>query len=117
MYDPTLSHLANLVPKVRTPATYLVIAARNAGVPLIITSSRRTTWEQVRLYLAGRTRTLNSAHLRGEAFDIDVVGWQRDAIPTPFWDAVGEYGEGLGLAWGGRFKSIYDPGHFELRSA
>jgi peptidoglycan L-alanyl-D-glutamate endopeptidase CwlK len=28
---------------------------------------------------------------------------------------AGEIGEDLGLTWGGRFKSIFDPGHLELK--
>jgi len=114
MYDPTLAHLANLAPKIRTPATYLIIAARNVGIPLIVSSSRRSVWEQTKLVLSGRSRTLNSAHLRGQAFDVDVVGWKREALPTAFLSSLGEYGEGLGLTWGGRFRTLYDPGHFEL---
>jgi len=114
MYDPTMGHLAALAPRPRLEATYLVIAAREAGIPLIITSSRRSQWEQFKLVISGRSRTLNSAHLRGQAFDVDVAGWRRDALPEAFWASLGEYAEALGLTWGGRFKTFYDPGHFEL---
>ncbi|MDZ7647977.1 MAG: M15 family metallopeptidase [Cytophagales bacterium] len=29
------------------------------------------------------------------------------------WRKVGAVGEQLGLRWGGRWKELYDPGHFE----
>lgn len=108
--DPTPGHLAQLDQKTRLLATYLVIAARRAGVPLIITSSRRTRLEQLGHLLAGRSKTLNSAHLYGRAFDVDVAGWSRSAVPRVFWDALGPYAEGLGLKWP---IPSWDPGHFE----
>jgi uncharacterized protein YcbK (DUF882 family) len=105
--------LAQLEPRTRDLAIQLVNAARDVGVPLIITSSRRSVEEQRRLVEAGRSRTMNSAHLRGEAFDVDVMGLRRDDIPRWWFSALGAYGESLGLVWGGRW-SFYDPGHFEL---
>lgn len=112
--DPTLDHLPQLTPECRDLAVQLVNAARQAGVPLVITSSRRSVQEQQRLVQAGRSQTLNSAHLRGEAFDVDVLGLSRDQVPRWFWDALGPYGEALGLRWGGRWRTLYDPGHFEV---
>ncbi|HEX2980676.1 MAG TPA: M15 family metallopeptidase, partial [Anaerolineaceae bacterium] len=105
MFDPTESHLSGLEPRTRLLATYLIIAARQSGIPLIITSSKRGFWEQARLVASGASKTLNSKHLRGQAFDVDVMGWSRDALPKTFWEAVGSYGEYLGLKWGGRWKT------------
>jgi hypothetical protein len=110
VYDPTHTHLAQLDPRTRILATYLVIAARDAGVPLIITSSRRSQWEQIKLVMAGRSRTLNSRHLTGKAFDVDVAGWDRNAVPRVFWDTLGPYAEKLGLKWP---LPDWDPAHFE----
>lgn len=111
--DPTLKHLPQLTAETRDRAVQLVNAARQVGVPLIITSSRRSMEEQQRLVQAGLSRTLNSAHLRGEAFDVDVMGLKRDDIPRWWLSALGSYGESLGLIWGGRW-AFYDGGHFEL---
>lgn len=111
--DPTLEHLPQLTAETRDRAVQLINAARDVGVPLIITSSRRSVEEQRRLVEAGRSRTMQSAHLRGEAFDVDVMGLKRDDIPRWWFSALGAYGESLGLIWGGRW-SFYDPGHFEL---
>ena len=112
--DPTPGHLEQLTPETAELAVQLVNAARQVGVPLIITSSRRSQDEQRRLVQAGRSQTMNSAHLRGEAFDVDVMGVSRDQVPRWWWDSLGPYGEALGLRWGGRWRSLYDPGHFEL---
>lgn len=113
MYDPTLANLYTLEPNTRNAAFYLVNAFRQAGVPVIITSARRSYAEQLRHYFAGRSRTLTSRHLSGRAFDVDVAGWNRADIPASFWGVIGPYGEALGLKWGGRWKDPYDPGHFE----
>lgn len=114
MIDPTPGHLEALTPECAELAVHLVNAARWSGIPLIVTSSRRSVDEQRRLVLAGRSRTLNSAHLRGEAFDVDVAGLGRDFVPGWVWEALGPYGEALGLVWGGRWRSPFDPGHFEV---
>lgn len=56
---------------------------------------------------------MQSKHLSGQAFDVDVVGWSRDALPRWWWLALGQYAERLGLRWGGRWTTFYDAGHFE----
>ncbi len=114
MYDPTESNLDTLEPWTRNAAEWLIWATRTAGYPVIISSARRSKDEQARLVAAGRSRTLSSKHLKGQAFDIDISGMGRDQVPRWFWDLIGPWAEtNLGLRWGGRFSSIYDPGHFE----
>jgi len=112
--DPTPGHLRQLQPATAARARDLVNAARAAGWPLWISSGRRSETEQRRHVAAGRSRTLSSRHLTGRAFDVDVLGLGRDEIPKEFFDALGAYGEALGLKWGGRWRDPYDPGHFEL---
>lgn len=113
--DPTLGQIATLSPAARTRAYWLVWAARTAGYPVVITSARRTLLEQQRLVALGRSRTTASKHLTGDAFDIDWYGFSRDAIPEWFWQQIGPWAElNLGLRWGGRWNSPYDPGHFEI---
>lgn len=112
--DNTISLIRGLSPRLQGIASILVYVFRANGVPLKITSGRRTFSQQKRLVEAGRSRTLNSRHLSGLAFDVDIEGWNRDDIPRAFWPIIGEVGEYLGLTWGGRWKNPYDPGHFEL---
>lgn len=49
------------------------------------------------------------------AFDLDVMGMDRDRIPSWWWPIIGNYAEQtLKLKWGGRWTNPYDPGHFEI---
>lgn len=115
MADPTLSRLGTLTPEAAAAAFFLVWAARSAGYPVVVTSGRRTEAEQARLVRIGASRTMRSKHLTGEAFDIDWWGWDRNDIPSWFWNLIGPWAEReLGLRWGGRWSDPYDPGHFEL---
>lgn len=112
--DPTESHLRQLEPNTQLAAWWLVSVVRQAGYPLIITSSRRTLAEQQRLLEQGRSKTLRSAHLSGQAFDVDLYGMDRNTVPRWFWDMLGPWAEdNLGLVWGGSWRSFYDPGHFQ----
>lgn len=111
--DQTMRHIERLSPDIQLAAWYLVYLVRSAGVPLQITSTLRTREEQAALVRAGRSRTLRSKHLTGQAFDVDIHGWGRDQVPLWIWEELGWLGEYLGLAWGGRFSSLKDYGHFE----
>lgn len=111
--DPTYAKLAELEQATQDRAIDLVTLARNAGLPLIITSAKRTRAQQLALVRAGRSRTLTSAHLSGRAFDVDLYGVNRDRVPKQVWDWLGPRGEQFGLTWGGRWKSFVDVGHFE----
>jgi uncharacterized protein YcbK (DUF882 family) len=111
MYDPTPANVDSLEPGTRLRCIYLVNAARSAGVPLLVTSARRSYSEQVALVWQGKSKTFNSKHLQGRAFDVDVAGWDRDALPDSFWSVLWQYAEGLGLKV--PLKS-WDKGHFEL---
>ncbi len=94
------------------------LLCRQEGIPIRITSQRRSGDEQRRLYAQGRTEpgpivtwTLNSKHTSGEAFDATIVGAPEYEDDPDAWEVLGELGEDLGLVWGGSFG---DFGHFEL---
>ena len=119
MIDPTPAQIASLDPQIRPRAIQLINALRSVGVPAIITTlgGRRTPAEQLQLLAdpRGVTATSRSRHLTGMAFDLDVLGMPRDAVPSWWWPIIGKYAEeALGLRWGGRWTKPYDPGHFEL---
>lgn len=111
--DSTLRHIENLAPDIQLAAFYLVYYVRIAGFPLQITSTLRSSAEQAALVRAGSSNLLRSKHLTGHAFDVDIHGISRSEIPRWFWDQLGWLGEYLGLRWGGRWSTPYDPGHFE----
>jgi len=111
--DPTVGHLRQLAPFTQHAAIHMVELVRSVGVPLTITSSRRTGTEQRALVRAGNSLTLASKHLSGSAFDVDVHGFGRDEIPLWWFYQLGWLGEQLGLRWGGRWTGLRDYGHFE----
>lgn len=113
MYDPSIEVVSGLEPNTQRAAVYLLNAFRAAGVPLMATSGRRSTAEQFKLVITGKSRSFTSKHLSGKAFDVDVAGWSRDAIPPAFWNIIGPYAESMGLIWGGRWSTFRDYGHFE----
>ena len=114
MYDPTPYMLDTLQPRLKVRAEAFVDYLRRAGLPLIITSGLRSIATQRLLLAQRRTTTLQSKHLDGLAFDVDVYGVGRNAVPAWVWSAIGPIGEGYGLTWGGRWVSFRDVGHFEL---
>lgn len=119
MIDPTPAQLATLDPQIRTKAITLLNGLRSVGIPAAIVpgGARRSQAEQLALYQSGKgvTSTVKSRHILGMAFDLDILGMNRDQIPKWFWDVVGPWAESrLGLTWGGRWIRPYDPGHFQL---
>lgn len=103
----------SLDPAIFRQAYSLVVAARDAGIPLVIISGRRTT--AANLEVGGAPRSL---HLQGMAFDVGVWGFSRDQIPYWWWEQLGLWAEqNLGLTWGGRFLHAGRPdvNHFDAR--
>lgn len=112
--DQTYQFLDGLSEPTRTRAYILVWVLRTYGYPVVITSGRRTATEQAALVRAGRSRTLRSKHVTGQAFDVDWFRTAREDVPKAFWQLIGPWAESeLGLTWGGRWRHPYDPGHFE----
>lgn len=74
------------------------------------------TLEQQQIYLkTGRSKTLNSNHLKRLAIDLNFfvngkLTWDRKVLAP-----IGEYWENLSPKnrWGGNFKSLVDVPHFE----
>jgi peptidoglycan LD-endopeptidase CwlK len=56
-----------------------------------------------------------SNHNFGIAFDVGVFEGDKYRGESPKYKAVGALGEELGLEWGGRWTSIIDQPHFQLR--
>ena len=95
------------------------------GPDWMVIETYRTLDRQQELYRQGRetpgpivTWTLRSKHIIGLAVDIvpekDGRPWW-DA-PHERWQALGRMAEGLGLVWGGRFKSPDCP-HVEMAAS
>lgn len=86
---------------------------------ITIACTYRSPEEQDRLYKKGSSTTTlkggQSKHQHGLACDIYFI---KDGKIEPYGDKylkLGERAEELGLKWGGRWKSPFDPGHFESK--
>ena len=122
--------IEDLIPVMQEKARAFAGAMAEAGVPFILTCTRRTASEQMELYARGRTTpgpkvtwTLRSKHVDGLAFDIVIckagipqwnVKVDVDVDGVPDYLEAGRIGEAIGLVWGGRWKTPDFP-HFELK--
>ena len=97
---------------------YAVI--RSLGLDIIVTEGLRDAKRQKKLLAEGKSKTLNSRHLTGHAFDIAII---KDGKVT--WDmqwykqvakVVKEVAktEGIDVEWGGDWSSFKDGTHFQL---
>ena len=114
----------HLTTETRALAEKLVLRCAESGLKIKITDTLRTKAEQDELYAQGRTKAGRivtnakypySMHNWGVAFDFcrnDGLGAYNDS--DGFFERVGVIAEGLGLEWGGRWKSIVDKPHVQL---
>jgi hypothetical protein len=97
---------------VRPIAQKFVRLLSEAGIRVLVTSTRRDAAKQAKLYadfLAGRSRFPaappgRSTHGIGIAFDLK--------LDPPVYADAGRVWEEAGFTWGGRFR---DPIHFDFR--
>lgn len=85
---------------------------------IVIAEAYRSQARQNRLYKKGAATTTvrKSKHTEGLAADIYFVDKTGAIIPygkAPY-DELGTIAESVGLCWGGRWKTPFDPGHFQL---
>lgn len=119
------NRITSLTPATQALAQQLIDACAKAGVPIKLASTLRTRAEQDALYAQGRTapgqvvtqlRGGQSIHETGQAFDIIPINGGYHA-PTAVWQQIGQIGKGLGLVWGGDFKTFKDLPHFQMPGA
>jgi len=84
----------------------------------------RTKEDQAKLVAKGRSKTMNSYHLTGKAFDIYVLDdkgqptwgkkyhYKYEEVAKHFIKVANEYG--VKLTWGGHWKSFVDRPHFQI---
>lgn len=140
--------IESLTPSMQVKARALVASLKASGIAHAIIETRRTAAVQRAYYAQGRqpledvnrlrrdaglyllseaenkriiTKTLNSRHLDGEAFDIvplNAAGKPWWNAPSEIWKRIGELGESVGLEWGGRWGATdkalgWDCPHFQ----
>jgi len=85
-----------------------------------ITCGLRTIEEQKVLVATGKSRTMKSRHLTGNAFDIAVFVDGKITWDLKYYKAVATHIKkvaaklGIKIVWGGDWKSFIDGPHFEL---
>lgn len=116
-------------PRLMRWAAMYIEMARKRGIPLYVHCAYRTEAEQIRAYAGGFSTTPypRSAHNNGEAVDIvhGVYHWQLTKQEWAMLHVLGRLAldrlnadlkkaDKLELTWGGDFKSLYDPAHWEV---
>ncbi|WP_426338412.1 M15 family metallopeptidase [Pseudoduganella sp. S-14] len=116
--------ILTLHPTARPYARALVNKAASIGIDIKVISGLRSFAEQDKLYAQGRTtpgkKVTNakggqSNHNYGIAFDVGVFDGPKYLPTSPKYKVVGGIGQELGLEWGGKWTTIVDEPHFQLR--
>lgn len=115
---PMIADTEALHPFFRDKVRELIRLCEAAGITLAVVESYRTPAKQAEYYAMGSKYTSSpggkSRHQYGLAVDVvpivdSVAVWNNARL----WRKIGLAGERLGLRWGGRWRVLYDPGHFE----
>ena len=115
---PMIADLEALHPYFRHKVIELIRVCQKAGITVAVVESYRTHAKQAEYYAMGEKYTSTpggkSRHQYGLAVDVvpivdSVAVWDNHKL----WRKIGLAGERLGLQWGGRWRVLYDPGHFE----
>lgn len=115
---------ANIVgahPDILEFAKRLVARMRKQDVPLFVLNCVRGEAAQEEYFKTGmsRARYGQSAHNYGMAVDI-IHGRKAYDLDRKSWDLLGHIGKeisvqaGIPITWGGDWKSLWDPAHWEL---
>lgn len=107
-----------LHPYFRDQINQLIKTCRKKGIELAVVESFRSSSKQDEYKAMGQKYTRSkggrSKHQYGLAIDVvPVVNGQAQWHNKALWKKIGVVGEQLGLRWGGRWRHLYDPGHFE----
>ena len=113
--------LDDLHPDMRPLAFAFLARLMEAKLPVLIFSTGRSQEEQDRYVEDGKSTVARSLHQDGLAIDVVIYDlWDRQGGMSLQWKRVPEYteigaiGEAVGLHWGGKWKALDDPFHFEM---
>lgn len=117
-------NILTLHPRVQPYARSFIQQAAVVGITIKIISGLRTYAEQDALYAQGRATLGNkvtnarggySNHNFGLAFDIGIFSGTQYLEESHLYTAVAPIAIGLGLEWGGSWKTLQDLPHYQLR--
>ncbi|WP_044736116.1 peptidoglycan-binding protein [Geobacillus kaustophilus] len=109
MFTPTyhqrnLDNLAKLAPKTKEKAMQWYNWCISNGIDILITETKRTEEQQRQYVASGKSKTLQSYHLVGQALDfVPVINGKADynAYSRPEIQKAISYAKSLGFTWGG----------------
>jgi hypothetical protein len=115
---PMITDLNSLHPYFRDRIIELIARCKAKGIELAVVEGYRTRAKQSEYQSMGKKYTRSGAgkskHQYGLAVDVvPIVNGKAQWHNKALWLKVGVVGERLGLRWGGRWRKLYDPGHFE----
>ena len=93
----------------------LILRANGMGINLTFGEAYRTKYQQAEYLRTGKTKTMNSNHLKRLAVDFNFfIGGQLTYNKAALQE-LGDYWESIDPLnrWGGNFKSFTDTPHFE----
>ena len=93
----------------------LILYANSLGVNLTFGEAYRTAYQQKEYVRTGKSKTMNSNHLRRLAIDFNFFINGKLYYEHEMIDKIGAYWESLDVLnrWGGNFSNINDTPHFE----
>lgn len=111
------SNLAGVDPRLSAVAA---LASLRGPLDFVVTEGLRSQQRQAELFRAGKSWTLNSKHLHGQAMDLAVIQFGRAVWDIQTYRELWEWQVrpaaaelGVKLIWGGDWKQV-DGVHFEL---
>ncbi len=115
---PMITELTALHPYFRDKVAKLIFLCKQKGIELRIVETFRTHAKQDEYKGMGKAYTRKgggkSNHQYGLAVDVvPMVNGEPQWESKALWRKIGIIGEQLGMRWGGRWRYLYDPGHFE----
>lgn len=120
--------LEDLHPRVQEKCSQLILACRNVGIDILVTSTYRDHESQNALYAQGRTSPGNkvtnakggeSFHNYRLAFDVVPLTngkpvWDTKGPALEIWNKIGALGVSIGLEWAGNWKTFKEFPHFQF---
>lgn len=117
--EKSLSRLVGVDPRLQA---VIAAAAAISTVPFVVTEGRRTKARQEMLYAAGKSQTLNSRHMAGEAVDVAAVIEGVARWEWAYYEAIAKAVKAaarqldIPVEWGGDWRTFKDGVHFQLSS-
>ena len=108
--------------KIRLFENRMITRMQNLLVPMYCHCMVRTLAEQRGAFVRGNSKNDGSKPYPHMAWAVDIVhGVKQWDLSRESWALIGHIGKevstqnGIRIVWGGDFKSIYDPAHWELK--